>query len=151
MLVAFDTSVLVAAQIASHRHHARALPWLRAVADGALEGMVNAHALAEVWSVLTKLPLSPPLDGRTAQAATLRIREKFRVLAMTPDIYEEAILRCTSRALRSGAIYDALHLVNAERNAARAVLTFNESDFIRLALPDSPRIVVPPEPPAITF
>jgi predicted nucleic acid-binding protein len=117
----------------------------------ALEGMANAHALAEVWSVLTKLPLSPPVDGRTVQAATLRIREKFRVEAMTPDVYNEAILRCTSRGLRSGAIYDALHLVSAERAAARAVLTFNESDFIRLALPDSPKIVVPPEPPAITF
>jgi predicted nucleic acid-binding protein len=53
MKVAFDTSVLVAALVATHRDHARALVWLRAVSSGAIEGVVSVHVLGEVWSVLT--------------------------------------------------------------------------------------------------
>ncbi len=48
MRVAFDTSVLVAALVASHLHHARALPWLHAVAKGTLDGVVDAHTLGEL-------------------------------------------------------------------------------------------------------
>jgi predicted nucleic acid-binding protein len=53
--VAFDTSVLAAALVASHRDHARAMVWLSAVSEGTLDGVVSVHALSELWSVLTKL------------------------------------------------------------------------------------------------
>ena len=56
--------------------------------------------------------------------------------------------RCASRGLKSGVIYDALHLVEAERTGADVFLTFNPSDFERLAAGSKPRIVVPPAPPS---
>ena len=69
MKVAFDTSVLVAATLSTHRYHARAVVWLHSIPAGALEGIVSVHALGELWSVLTKLPVSPP--SRVPYAATL--------------------------------------------------------------------------------
>lgn len=56
MKVAFDTSVLVAVLHRAHPHHARAVAWIDAVAEGHATGLITCHALAELWSVLTRLP-----------------------------------------------------------------------------------------------
>ena len=66
MKVAFDTSVLVAAMISTHRDHPRAVVWLDAVSAGTLEGVVSVHVLGELWSVLKKLPVTPPISPRLA-------------------------------------------------------------------------------------
>ena len=60
MKVAFDTSVLIAGSVSSHPHHERALWWL--ADDREFERCASWHALAETWSVLTRLPLRPPVD-----------------------------------------------------------------------------------------
>jgi predicted nucleic acid-binding protein len=151
MKVAFDTSVLVAALLSSHRDHLRALAWLGAVSDRRLNGVVGAHALAEVWSVLTKLPVSPPITAASARAAVGDILAGFEVVPPTVQIYVGALDRCASKGLRSGAIFDALHLATAEAAGAGALLTFNERDFTRLSIAGGPSIVVPPDPPAIIF
>ena len=49
---------------------------------------------------------------------------------------------------KSGVVYDALHLIEAERSIADIFLTFNPSDFERLAVGTTPRILVPPDPPS---
>lgn len=67
------------------------------------------------------------------------------------QIYRDALDRCTSKGLRSGAIFDAVHLATAEAAGAEALVTFNERDFVRLSVAESPPIVVPPDPPAIRF
>jgi predicted nucleic acid-binding protein len=149
MKVAFDTSVLVAAVLSSHRDHERAVAWLSAVSAGQLDGVVGVHVLGELWSVLTKLPVSPPISPRMAREAVNDVLNRFEAKPLTVQIYREAIDRCTSKGLRSGAIFDALHLATAEAAGAEALLTFNERDFVRLSVAESPPIVVPPDPPAI--
>ncbi len=57
--------------------------------------------------------------------------------------------RCSARAVRSGAIYDALHLISAETENCDLLLTFNLDDFVRLSEPDGPRIIAPPDPPGL--
>jgi len=151
MRVAFDTSVLVAAVLATHRDHARAAVWLNSVSVGALDGVVCVHALGELWSVLTKLPVSPPISPRTAREAISDVLTRFEVLPLTVQIYSNALDRCTAKGLRSGAIFDALHLATAESAGAAALLTFNERDFARLSVVGSPPILVPPDPPAVRF
>ncbi len=151
MKIAFDTSVLVAAVLSTHRDHARAVVWLSAVSTGALEGVVSVHALGELWSVLTKLPVSPPISATMARETVNDVLTRFEAEPLTLQIYREALDRCTSKGLRSGAIFDALHLATAEATGAAALLTFNERDFARLSGPGSPPIVVPPDPPAVRF
>jgi predicted nucleic acid-binding protein len=151
MKVAFDTSVLVAAVLSTHRDHARAVVWLSAVTAGALDGVLSVHALGELWSVLTKLPVSPPISPRMALEAVNELLTRFEAEPLTVQIYRDALDRCASKGLRSGAIFDALHLATAEAAGAAALLTFNEREFARLSVTGSPPIVVPPDPPAVTF
>jgi hypothetical protein len=41
--------------------------------------------------------------------------------------------------------------VGAEHAGADALVTFNGADFLRLASPTSPRIVIPPDPPDVAL
>jgi len=151
MKVVFDTSVLVAGLLAAHRDHARAAVWLEAISTEKLSGVVSVHALGEVWSVLTKLPISPPISPKMARDAVLAMLRQFEAVPVTVEIYEHALERCSLKGLRSGAIFDALHIVTAEATGAVAIITFNERDFARLSVGSSPKVIVPPDPPAIVI
>jgi predicted nucleic acid-binding protein len=151
MKVAFDTSVLVAATLSSHRHHPRAVVWLDAVSAGDIRGVVSVHALGEVWSVLTKLPITPPIAPADARRTVRDIVARFEVVPLTARVYDDALDRCCTRGLRSGAIFDALHLVTAESAGADTMLTFNSRDFTRLSAVSVPAIVEPPDPPAVAL
>ena len=148
--VFFDTSVLVAALVGPHIHHARALPWLQAHGTR-LEAVTSQHALLELWSVLTRLPSVPPVAPALAEKMVDRLAAKIDVLPVSTPLYRRAIHRTAERSLRSGAVFDALHLLTAEHADARAVLTFNTQDFMRLAVSGGPRIVLPPDPPSVVL
>ncbi len=147
MKVALDTSVIVAAVIEDHPHHARASWWLRPRKK--LELVASWHAYAEAWAVLTALPIEPRVSGEVAAAVLERLRRSVGFVPPRSGTYPAAVSRCSARALRSGAVYDALHLVAAEGEAAELFLTFNVDDFARLAEPGRPRIVAPPDPPGL--
>ena len=55
MLVAIDTSVLVAGIMAAHESHAPAKQWLDAIDREELDAIVTTHALAELYGVLTRV------------------------------------------------------------------------------------------------
>jgi len=148
--VCFDTSVLVPALVSPHPFHARALRWVQAAASDEIQGVMAWHAVAETWSVLTRLLISPPVGARAAEQMVERLTEHIRPLAMTAVLYRQAMRRCAERGERSGAIFDALHLVAAEASQSEALITLNPADFERLAAKHGPRIIVPPDPPQIT-
>lgn len=147
MLVAIDTSVLVAWTVAKHPFHARTKPWFEAIFRGELEAMVCVHALAELYSVLTKIPEG--LSPNAARLAVINVPKRIRVIPLTVGTYQVAVSRCADRSLKSGSIFDALHLVAAERKAATVLLTFNLHDFTRLGEISSPQVVVPTDPPSL--
>jgi predicted nucleic acid-binding protein len=148
MLVAFDTSVLVAGTVVGHLDEARAAPWLAAARDARIEAFACQHAFAEMWATLTALPIEPRLVPAVASSVVERLSRHVKPRALRWSDYQEAMQRCGEHALRSGAIYDALHLVLAERIGAGIFLTFNVRHFTRLASGRSPlRIAAPPEPP----
>ncbi len=149
MRVAFDTSVLVAALLEAHPRHERAVLWVDAVTAGRFEGLVAWHGLAEVWAVLTRLPGALSVPAATGHRMVQRVATRLVPLAMEPEDYEMALERCADRGLRSGAVFDALHLAVAERAGAEAFLTFDPDDFERLAVEGGPRVVLPPDPPAL--
>ena len=55
----FDTSILVAAVLPNHESHIVAGSWLKAALVGAIHGVISTQWIAEFYSVLTRLPLSP--------------------------------------------------------------------------------------------
>ena len=147
--VYFDTSVLVAGLVVPHPHHPRALPWMAAAREARFAGVVSTHAMAETWAVLTRLPIDPPISPPAATLAVERLASFLEAVELQAAAYRAAMVRCTERGARSGALFDALHLAAAEMFGADLLLTFNARDFDRLTLPGSPRIVVPPEPPRV--
>lgn len=148
MRLAFDTSVLVAALVEAHEFHRRATPWIEAAVHRRIEATCSWHAAAETWSVLTRMPLDPPISPPLAEVAIDRLLARVEPVAPAPEHYRLALRRCAERGVRSGAVFDALHLVSAESSGAEGFVTFNAADFERLRAEGSPRILVPPDPPA---
>jgi predicted nucleic acid-binding protein len=105
--VAFDTSVLVAALIEPHIFHHRALRWLEEAASERLAAECTWHAVAETWSVLTRLPIEPPVSPAMGEAAVARLLERLEPVAIDSDVYRQAMRRCsdatTGAASRAGS------------------------------------------------
>lgn len=101
--------------------------------------------------MLTRLP--GPVRPTPDQALQLvrRVQGVFDVLSLEPTVYDEALQRCMDRGFSSGVVFDALHLIAAERAGAEALVTFNGADFRRLTLPTSPRVEIPPDPPDVAL
>ncbi|MHB8520542.1 MAG: PIN domain-containing protein [Limisphaerales bacterium] len=140
MRTLFDTSVLVAAVVLKHDAHARAYVALARVQDDTEEGFVSAHSLAEMYAVLTRLPV--PFRHTPAQA-WLSIEENvlkhFRVTALTQGGYSVLIREAALTGIEGGAIYDALLLKCAAKSEVDTVCTLNLKHFQALA-PKSPRM-----------
>jgi predicted nucleic acid-binding protein len=60
--ILLDTSVLVAAMVEAHPAHMRALPWLQKAQGGTDTWLVAAHSLAELYAILTTLPVRPRIN-----------------------------------------------------------------------------------------
>ena len=67
MRILFDTSVLVAALIETHPMHKSAFARLKRVVERADEGFVSAHSVAELYAVLTTLPVHPTISANQAE------------------------------------------------------------------------------------
>jgi predicted nucleic acid-binding protein len=142
--VLLDTSVLVPALIPALPQHEKAVPHLQASASGGIDLFVSTHALAECYASLTALPLSPQI---TPGQARRLIRENVsdraeNIVSLDTDDYLRSIKRMAELGLRSGAIYDALHVHSAERISAHELRTFNGQDFRRMPPADPTELVV---------
>lgn len=149
MKVAFDTSVLVAGSVARHVHEERARVWFRAAREARFEAITTTHALAETWAALTAIPVEPRIAPAAAERVIERLVRHIKPVALRWDDYRSAMQRCGERGLRSGTVYDALHFVAAARHEADLFLTLSTRHFIPMATDDGPRIVAPPDPPAL--
>lgn len=140
----FDTSVMVAGQIQPHPRHQEAFALMTKVKSGKIKGYVSAHGLAELFSVLTKLPLQPPLSPEVVSDHILKETVSlFTVIDLSAKDYLKALKRCAKANLKSGVIYDALHLEAALKKKLDGVVTFNDKDFERLLGDETLKIVTP--------
>jgi predicted nucleic acid-binding protein len=134
MKVFFDTSVLVAAVVDQLPQHESALECFLSFSGRGFEPCCSTHTLAESYATLTALPLSRRIQPLEAQ----RIIEenffgKLNVLEVKVANYQSVLGRVAKLGLRSGVVYDALHLCCAEMNDCDRLYTFNLRDFERLA------------------
>lgn len=143
MKVYIDTNYAIGLTLQTHDHHGRALTWLKGYKSRALTFHAGLHLLAEAYSTLTNgqyYPFTP---------AVLRSRLLTNIESMidlTPQVgadYTRAFALADALDLRSGGIYDALHLACAERLGAEELWTFNERHFMRFHALTAVRIVVP--------
>ena len=140
----FDTTVLVAASVAGHLHHAQALSILLAVHNKTVTGCVSGHGLCELYAVLTRAPFTPPIYPLEAwKIISANVLPNFEIITQTPGMYRDTIESCANHGWIGGRIYDALHLSCARQAACDRVYTFNVRHFHELAPDLAGRIGAP--------
>lgn len=144
MRVLLDTSVLVAAMIEAHPHHERSLPWLQRIKAQTDKGVVAAHSIAEVYAILTRLPLQPRISPRLAQhLITQNIIDLCEIVALTGVEYLTLVEHLANENIQGGATYDALILHTAANAAIDQIVTFNIDDFRRVYPSLTAKVVEP--------
>lgn len=134
MEIFFDTTVLVAAFVQAHPHYDRAWPVLRRVAAGHDQGFMSAHSIAEVYAVLTRLPVQPRIHPLEAmRIVTDNILEHFEIVPIGRDDYVEALNVVAHGGWSGARIYDVLILRCAASCSAERIYTFNLRDFKQFA------------------
>lgn len=144
MRIFLDTSVLVAACLSAHPHHARARPVLEQVSSGKDVGLLSAHSLGECYSAFTTIPLDPRIQPIEAE----RLIEQnivgfFKLIEADVAAYRAVIRRCALPSAVGGMFYDALLLECARKASPERLYTFNTRHFQVLA-PDLEGIICAP-------
>lgn len=112
-----DTSVVVAAMLASHVHHT-----IAATVCAELDDLVE-HSAIEVYSVLTRLPAPNRLDPEVA-AATVAAHFRGRRLRLPAAEAAGLLGRLAAAGVAGGAVYDGAILAAADHHE-RTVLTLD--------------------------
>ena len=145
MKLLFDTSSLVAAFVQSHPAHAAAWRWPQETLEGAHHGVVAAHTLAELYAVLTRLPLRPSIPPSTARTLIEENLGGFQAVALSYSDYHTVLRRLEKLNLTGGAVYDALIAQAALRARVHHLITLNPVHFNRLGSDVEALVLVPKE------
>jgi predicted nucleic acid-binding protein len=144
MKILLDTSVLVAAMVEGHPAHGVALPWLQRIREQPETGLVAAHSVAELYAVLTTLPIHPRISPAMAQRLIRQnVLESCEIVPLSEEDYVAVIDHLSESGIAGGATYDALILYAALRADADRVLTLNPRDFQRIRPDLADRIQTP--------
>ena len=139
MNASIDTSILVAAIVATESHHD--------VCDRLFdreELFIYAHGVAETVSTLTGGRYSFRMAASMAASV---IEEDYlpglTIVSLTPAEMLRAMRDAESRGVRGGAIFDYLHLMAARKAKATRLFTLNISNFRSFHRAGDPEIVHP--------
>ncbi len=144
MRLFLDTSVLLAGMVEHHPQHPQAFAALRSIADRSHQGYIATHSLAEVYAVLTRLPVKPAIHSSEAVLMIQKnVIEHCQAVELKTEDYEAVLSVAAERGWRGGSIYDALILQCARKIHAERIHTFNLGDFQRLAPDLIDRICIP--------
>lgn len=130
----FDTSVLIQALVDQLPEHERALAQYTEAIQTPKKTFISTHSIAECYSTLSSLPLKrriTPYEAR--QLVEESILSHVQVVELTKKDYKQAIEKTISANFAGGAVYDALHLVSAEKTSCAQIFTFNLKHFRPLA------------------
>jgi predicted nucleic acid-binding protein len=133
MNILLDTSVLVAAIVEAHPAHDAALPWLQRVKHGEDRGLIAAHTIAELYAILTTLPIRPKISPEGAkQLIQQDVLSACDIITLSDEDYKAIIDHLSEAGIAGGVIYDALILYTALKTDVEQVITLNEKDFRRI-------------------
>jgi predicted nucleic acid-binding protein len=137
----FDTSVLIAAFWGGHAHHVASLRCL-AAADRK-HSSCGVHSLAEVYAVMTSLPVTPLLPPEQVMLFVNEVRSRLTPISLDEKEYLQTVQNCVDRGMTNGRVYDALLLGCAAKCSAQSILTWNLKHFQSIAPALASRIRTP--------
>jgi predicted nucleic acid-binding protein len=127
---ALDTSCMVAAVCAWHDRHAAAAAEIERRLGRGERMAIGAHAIAETYAVLSRLP-SPhrlaPADAWTLVRANFV--DQATVVALDAPGHIAVLGQLATAGIAGGRTYDGLIAACAESARARTLLTFNVRHF----------------------
>ena len=122
-----DSSVLVAAFWEGHVHHEPSFRRLAAAEKS--RSACALHSLAEVYAVMTALPVRPVIPPEQAVLFVEEIRSRLTLVSLDAGEYTETIRDAANRGFTSGRIYDALLLRCAAKARAEIIYTWDLRHF----------------------
>jgi predicted nucleic acid-binding protein len=130
--VLYDTSVLIAALLVEHSNHAVALSRLALARSGEVRGYLSTHSLAELYSVMTRLP--PPLRVFPDEAIAMLsdLTDYLEPVPLVATDYQAAMVRMAQLKLVRGGVFDAVIAQSALKVDVDYLVTLNPKDFVRL-------------------
>ncbi|MGD2089831.1 MAG: PIN domain-containing protein [Candidatus Aminicenantes bacterium] len=144
MKILLDTSVLVAAMVEAHPAHDRALPWMQKVKAGTDVGIVAAHSIAELYAVLSILPVQPRISPAIANKLIQQdVFEICEIVTLTNQDYNKIIKHLSESNLVGGVTYDAVILYTALKVGIDRIITLNKKDFVRIYPGIADKIIFP--------
>lgn len=130
--VLFDTNILVASTIEAHPNHAISFPWIQQVRTKSIQGYLSTHSIAELYAVMTRLPLAQPLSPRQVHDVIVNNLESFHSVDLESNDYLEIIRNVARLNIIGGGIYDAIIAQAALKANVDTLLTLNSKHFTRL-------------------
>lgn len=144
MRVLFDTSTLVAAMVEGHSAHSMALPWLQRVKAKIDAGLVAAHTLAELYAILTRLPVNPRISPAMAMRLIQNnVLDTCTVVTLSDSDYTALLNHLADLGIVGGAVYDGLLMHAARIAGVDRVVTLNAHDFRRVYPALADKIISP--------
>jgi predicted nucleic acid-binding protein len=137
----YDTSVLVSAFRGDHPQHAASVNLLAGARRR--HSACALHSLAEVYSVMSALPVRPVIPPEQVVLFVEEIRERCTLIALDEAEYAETIRTLAGQGVAGGRVYDALLLRCAAKAKAETIYTWNLKHFQARAPKLAPRIRTP--------
>jgi predicted nucleic acid-binding protein len=139
----FDTTVLVAALLPDHPHHARSFPVFASATRK--QAACAAHSLAEAYSTFTRYPGKERMSAEAASLVLQGIEHRFTLVWLDGDEYCAAIRRMAQLGIVGGAVYDGLVAACALKAGADHLYTWNVRHFDLLDAEIKKLVKMPPE------
>ena len=106
--------------------------------------MVCAHSVAELYAILTILPIKPRISTTVAYDLIQRnVYDLCEVLPLSAEDYSAVTKHLSRKGITGGVTYDAVILYAAIKEKVDRVLTLNESDFRRI-YPQMAELIISP-------
>ena len=138
----FDTTVLVAALLPDHPHHARSFPLFASATRK--QAACAAHSLAEAYSTFTRYPGRERVSAEAASLIVKEIEHRFTLVWLDGDEYCAAIRRMAQMGIVGGAVYDGLIAECALKVRADHLYSWNVRHFDLLGEKIQKLVTMPP-------
>ena len=144
MKTLFDTSIIVAALVESHPMHQRVFPWIKQARANEFELIVASHTIAELYAVLSTLPIKPRISPIIAwKLIHENIEAAGKIVSLTPAEYISVIKQLSRLGMAGGITYDALIAKVAKKTKVERLLTLNTNHFKRV-WPEGEKVIIAP-------
>ena len=130
--------------VESHPMHKRAFPWLKQARAKEIDMILAAHTIAELYAVLSTLPIKPRISPIIARKLiSENIETVAKIISLTPREYVSVIKQISELGLAGGITYDALIAKVAQKANVERLLTLDTNHFTRV-WPDGDKLIVMP-------